>query len=65
MHPPPNGVYTAFSFVGFAMCAVPFYWHLESRCKYSCARSVVFKKPPQQVGMRALACLWLGPASDA
>jgi pheromone a factor receptor len=29
MPPPPNGVYTAFSFVGFVLCAIPFYWHLE------------------------------------
>jgi len=26
---PPNKLYTAFSFVGFVMCAIPFYWHLE------------------------------------
>jgi len=25
----PNQVYTAFSFIGFVMCAIPFYWHLE------------------------------------
>ncbi|KAI9509916.1 pheromone A receptor-domain-containing protein [Russula earlei] len=30
MAPPPNQVYTAFSFVGFLMCAIPFYWHLEA-----------------------------------
>ncbi|KAH9964859.1 pheromone A receptor-domain-containing protein [Russula dissimulans] len=30
MGPPPNKVYTAFSFVGFVMCAIPFYWHLEA-----------------------------------
>src|SRR5260370_7442380 len=29
MPPPPNGVYTAFSFIGFVLCAIPFYWHLE------------------------------------
>ena len=27
--PPPNEVYTAFSFIGFVMCAIPFGWHLE------------------------------------
>ncbi|KAI0270665.1 pheromone A receptor-domain-containing protein [Gloeopeniophorella convolvens] len=27
---PPNHVYSGFSFVGFVMCAVPFYWHLEA-----------------------------------
>jgi pheromone a factor receptor len=34
MTPPPNEVYTAFSFIGFVLCAIPFYWHLEgtSRC---------------------------------
>ena len=25
----PNEIYTAFSFIGFLMCAIPFYWHLE------------------------------------
>ncbi|KAH9964939.1 pheromone A receptor-domain-containing protein [Russula dissimulans] len=30
MRTPPNQVYTAFSFIGFLMCAVPFYWHLEA-----------------------------------
>jgi len=28
--PPPNEVYTAFSFIGFVMCAIPFGWHLEA-----------------------------------
>lgn len=27
--PPPNQVYSAFSFIGFVLCAIPFYWHLE------------------------------------
>jgi len=30
MGSPPNQVYTAFSFIGFLMCAIPFYWHLEA-----------------------------------
>jgi len=30
LHPPPNQVYSAFSFIGFVMCAIPFYWHLEA-----------------------------------
>ncbi|TFY73519.1 hypothetical protein EWM64_g10493, partial [Hericium alpestre] len=30
MAAPPNHVFSAFAFVGFAMCAVPFYWHLEA-----------------------------------
>ncbi|KAI0292308.1 GPCR fungal pheromone mating factor [Russula brevipes] len=30
MHPPPNGIFIAFSFLGFIMCAIPFYWHLET-----------------------------------
>jgi len=28
--PPPNQVYSAFSFIAFVMCAIPFYWHLEA-----------------------------------
>ena len=35
MSPPPNGVYTAFSFIGFVLCAIPFYWHLEGTWNYS------------------------------
>ena len=35
MSPPPDGVYTAFSFIGFVLCAIPFYWHLEGTWKYS------------------------------
>ncbi|KAH9992962.1 GPCR fungal pheromone mating factor [Russula compacta] len=30
MSPLPNEVYTAFSFIGFLMCAIPFYWHMEA-----------------------------------
>jgi len=26
----PNSVYTVFSFIGFVLCAIPFYWHLEA-----------------------------------
>ncbi|KAH9985325.1 pheromone A receptor-domain-containing protein [Russula vinacea] len=25
----PNQIYTAFSFIGFVLCAIPFYWHLQ------------------------------------
>ena len=35
MSPPPNGVYTAFSFIGFVLCAIPFYWHLEGTWMYT------------------------------
>jgi hypothetical protein len=34
MSPPPNEVYTAFSFIGFVLCAIPFYWHLQGTWKY-------------------------------
>jgi pheromone a factor receptor len=34
MPPPPNGVYTAFSFIGFVFCAIPLYWHLEGTWRY-------------------------------
>ncbi|KAI0276043.1 pheromone A receptor-domain-containing protein [Russula aff. rugulosa BPL654] len=27
---PPNELFSAFSFMGFAMCVTPFYWHLEA-----------------------------------
>ena len=32
--PPPNEVFSAFSFIGFVMCAIPFYWHLEGTRRY-------------------------------
>lgn len=25
----PNGLYSAFSFIGFLFCLIPLYWHLE------------------------------------
>jgi len=35
MPAPPNEVFTAFSFIGFVLCAIPFYWHLEGKWIYS------------------------------
>ncbi|THH15868.1 hypothetical protein EW146_g4686 [Bondarzewia mesenterica] len=29
MGAPPNEVFSAFAFIGFVMCSIPFYWHLE------------------------------------
>jgi len=54
----PNQVYTVFSFIGFVMCAIPFYWHLESwntgtclymawtglGCLIQCINSIVWNK---------------------
>jgi pheromone a factor receptor len=34
MPTPPNGVYTVCSFIGFILCAIPFYWHLEGTWMY-------------------------------
>jgi hypothetical protein len=31
---PSNQVYSAFSFIGFTLCAIPFYWHLEGTQRY-------------------------------
>ena len=36
MAPVPNQVYTAFSFIGFIMCVIPFYWHLEGTSSFRC-----------------------------
>lgn len=36
----PNALYTVFSFLGFVMCAIPFYWHLEGTWKDSRRRSM-------------------------
>ena len=32
MGAPPNLLYTVFSFIGFVMCFIPLYWHLEGMC---------------------------------
>ncbi len=29
MHTSPNELYSAFSFIGFVLSAIPFYWHLK------------------------------------
>jgi len=34
MGAPSNEVYSAFSFIGFVMCAIPLYWHLEGMWRY-------------------------------
>src|SRR6266576_1228542 len=28
---PPNELYSAFSFIGFMLCAIPFYWHFKGK----------------------------------
>ncbi|KAH9959376.1 GPCR fungal pheromone mating factor [Russula compacta] len=54
----PNEVYTGFSFVGFLMCAIPFYWHMQAwntgtclymawiglGCLTQCINSIVWNK---------------------
>ena len=61
MAPVPNQVYTAFSFVGFILCAVPFYWHLEGTSKF---RYMFITRGSEdaavQHGTPALACTWPG-----
>lgn len=44
MSPAPNQVYSAFSFIGFVLCTIPFYWHLEGTWVYLRDSSTVFKK---------------------
>jgi hypothetical protein len=39
----PNAVYTVFSFIGFVMCAIPFYWHLEGTWRDSRHWSMCFE----------------------
>ena len=35
MHHPqaPNELFTAFSFIGFVLCAIPFYWHFKGNLR--------------------------------
>ena len=42
MPPPPNVVYTVFSFIGFVLCAIPFYWHLEGERNYLRSWNILF-----------------------
>ncbi|KAI0274469.1 pheromone A receptor-domain-containing protein [Russula aff. rugulosa BPL654] len=58
MHLPPNELYSAFSFIGFVLCAIPFYWHFKARntgtclfmiwtglgCLLQCINSIVWNK---------------------
>ncbi|KAN0105465.1 Pheromone A receptor domain containing protein [Russula decolorans] len=58
MSPPPNEVYTVFSFIGFVLCAIPLYWHYEASnagtclymiwtglgCLMQCINSIVWNK---------------------
>ena len=32
MHLPPNELYSTFSFIGFVLSAIPFYWHFKGKC---------------------------------
>ena len=32
MRLPPNELYSAFSFIGFIFCVIPFYWHFKGNC---------------------------------
>ena len=42
MHVPPNELYSVFSFIGFVLCTIPFYWHFKGKvCNYSPDRSVL------------------------
>lgn len=43
MSPPPNEAYTAFSFIGFVLCAIPLYWHLEGNVDIHTGWSTYFK----------------------
>ncbi|KAI0250465.1 pheromone A receptor-domain-containing protein [Lactifluus subvellereus] len=58
MPPPPNQLYTVFSFIGFVMCAIPMYWHLKAQnigtclymawtglgCLIQCVNSIMWNK---------------------
>ncbi|KAI0250461.1 GPCR fungal pheromone mating factor [Lactifluus subvellereus] len=58
MPPPPNQLYTVFSFIGFVMCAIPMCWHLKARnigtclfmgwtglgCLIQCINSIIWNK---------------------
>ena len=42
MSPPPNDLYTVFSFIGFVLCAIPFYWQIEGMLICSRDSSILF-----------------------
>ena len=31
----PNQLFSALAFIGFVLCAIPFYWHLEGKASHS------------------------------
>ena len=41
MPPPPNVLYTVFAFIGFVLCAIPFYWHLRGKSNHPRAWNVL------------------------
>jgi hypothetical protein len=60
MPPPPNQLYTAFSFVGLVLSVIPFYWHLEGTRSVSRDRSALPKQRTAQRGIQGLACICFG-----
>ena len=58
MHFPPNELYSAFSFIGFVLCAIPFYWHLKGKvCNYSPDWSVLSEN--DNVARNTGTCLFM------
>jgi hypothetical protein len=54
-----NHVFSAFAFLGFLLCAIPFPWHLEG--KYSIVLSASLAHiPPLQRGIQEPASTWHG-----
>jgi pheromone a factor receptor len=61
MSPPPNELYTAFSFIGFVLCAIPFYWHLQGTWNSSRDSSIILRMhgPAWNTGT-CLYMIWAG-----
>ena len=58
MPPPPNEVYTAFSFIGFVFCAIPFYWHLEGKGKHLRGWNILLR-PSDGTAWNTGTCLFM------
>ena len=58
MHLPPNELYSVFSFIGFVLSAIPFYWHFKGKmCNCSSYCSTLSKN--DGVARNAGTCLFM------
>ncbi len=62
--PPPNQVYSGFSFIGFVLSVIPFYWHVAGTCSVFAYWSALIYQRAAQLGIQGLAFLCSGRVLD-